>query len=54
MAVGAVCDIWDVDVDLAKKLADPQAITSKKSPEILDRKDIDAVLIGTPTIGTCR
>ncbi len=46
--IGAVCDIWDVNIDLAKKLADPQAITSKKYREILDRKDIDAVLIGAP------
>jgi len=46
--IAAVCDIWDVHLDLGKQLADPQAITSKKYQEILDRKDIDAVLIGTP------
>src|SRR5215475_11341608 len=46
--IAAVCDVWDVHIDMAKKLADPQAITSKKYREILDRKDIDAVLIGAP------
>jgi len=46
--IAAVCDIWDVHLDQAKQLADPQAITSKKYREILERKDIDAVLIGAP------
>ena len=46
--IAAVCDVWDVHLDMAKKLADPQAVTSKSYREILDRKDIDAVLIGAP------
>ena len=32
----------------AKKLADPKAFATKHYREILDRKDIDAVLIGSP------
>ncbi len=31
-----------------KKLADPKAIATKHYRELLDRKDIDAVLIGSP------
>jgi predicted dehydrogenase len=46
--ISAVCDIYDVHLEQAKKLADPQAITSKHYKEILDRNDIDAVLIGSP------
>jgi predicted dehydrogenase len=46
--IAAVCDIYDVHLNEAKKLADPKAITSKHYREILDRKDIDAVLIGSP------
>jgi len=46
--IAAVCDAWDVHLELGKKLADPQAATSKVYREILDRKDIDAVLIGAP------
>ena len=46
--IAAVCDIYDVHVERAKKLADPQAFATKHYREILDRKDIDAVLIGSP------
>ncbi len=44
----AVCDIWDVNLGNAKKLADPKAIASKQYRALLDRKDIDAVLIASP------
>jgi predicted dehydrogenase len=44
----AVCDVWDVNLAAGKKLADPQAATTKDFRELLDRKDIDAVVIGTP------
>jgi predicted dehydrogenase len=44
----AVCDIYDAHVDEAAKLADPQAIRSKQYRQLLERKDIDAVLIGSP------
>ncbi len=46
--IAAVCDIYDAHLDLAKKLADSQAVASKHYRQILDRKDIDAVLIGSP------
>jgi len=44
----AVCDVWDTALAEAKKLADPKATASKSFKEVLDRKDIDAVLIGSP------
>ena len=44
----AVCDIWTHHLGEGKKLADPQAVTSNEYRELLDRKDIDAVLIGSP------
>lgn len=46
--LAAVCDIYDVHLDLGKKLADSKAFVTKHYQEILDRKDIDAVLIGAP------
>ncbi len=44
----AVCDVYDVPLESAKKLADPKAIASKQYRALLDRKDIDAVLIASP------
>jgi predicted dehydrogenase len=44
----AVCDIYDGHLDAGRKLADPKAFTTKQYRELLDRKDVDAVLIGTP------
>jgi len=46
--IAAVCDIYDAHLERAKKLADPQAHATKHYREVLDRKDIDAVLIGSP------
>jgi predicted dehydrogenase len=46
--LAAVCDVCDGHLDLGKKLADPKALATKHYREILNRKDIDAVLIGTP------
>ena len=46
--VAAACDIYGPNLDAGRKLADPQAITSRHYQELLDHKDIDAVLIGTP------
>jgi predicted dehydrogenase len=46
--MAALCDIYDVHLDQAKKIADPKAWTTKIYKEILDNKDIDAVLIGSP------
>jgi predicted dehydrogenase len=46
--LAAVCDIWDVALGEARKLADPKAVVSRNYKELLDRKDIDAVVIGSP------
>jgi predicted dehydrogenase len=46
--MAALCDIYDVHLDQAKKIADPKAWTTKNYTDILDNKDIDAVLIGSP------
>jgi len=46
--IAAVCDVWDVNLESARKSADPQAFSTKQYPELLARKDIDAVLIATP------
>jgi predicted dehydrogenase len=46
--IAAVCDIYDVHLDLGKKLADSKAFATKQYKELLARKDIDAVLIGSP------
>ncbi len=43
-----VCDVWDVALAEGKKLADAKATTTKKYQELLDQKDIHAVLIGSP------
>src|SRR5260370_31884586 len=46
--IAAVCDIYDAHLDLGKKLADPKATTTKNYKDILDSKDIDALLIRSP------
>ena len=46
--ITAVSDIWDVHLDEGKKLADPKATATKIYKELLARKDVDAVLIGSP------
>src|SRR5688572_22962342 len=46
--LAAVCDIWDVAREEARKLADPRATVWRNYQEVLGRKDIDAVLIGSP------
>ncbi len=46
--LAAVCDVWEVALQEARKLADPKAVATKNYKELLDRKDIDAVLIGSP------
>ncbi len=46
--LAAICDIWDGSLADAAKIADPKAVQSKEFHKLLDRKDIDAVLIGTP------
>src|SRR5712675_3035551 len=46
--ITAVCDVWDANLAEGKKLADPKAFTTKQYEELLARKDVDAVLIGSP------
>ena len=46
--ITAVCDVWDQHLADGKKLADPQAFATKEYEKLLERKDIDAVIIGTP------
>jgi predicted dehydrogenase len=46
--ITAVCDVWNAPLALAQKLAEPNALITKRYEEVLARKDIDAVLIGTP------
>jgi predicted dehydrogenase len=59
--IAAISDIYDVHLAEAAKLADPRAIHSKQFEKLLERKDIDAVLIGSPdhwhvpmTIAACQ
>ncbi len=44
----AACDLYDARIDTAKKKWGNDIFTTKDYKEILNRKDIDAVIIGTP------
>ena len=46
--IAAVCDIYDKHREEGRRLADPKAVVSAHYRELLERKDIDAVLIGSP------
>jgi predicted dehydrogenase len=46
--MAAICDVYDVHLEEARKLVDPKAFTTKRYQDVLDRKDIDAVLIAAP------
>ena len=46
--IAAVCDVWDHSLAEAAKIADPKAHQSKDYRALLERKDLDAVLIGSP------
>src|SRR5262249_22188885 len=46
--LAAVCDIYDAHLAAARRIADRRAIATKHYGELLQRKDIDAVLIGSP------
>jgi len=46
--IAAVCDVWDYHLEEGARLADPKAYRAKDFRELLDRTDLDAVLIGTP------
>ena len=44
----AVCDLWAKALDQGKALADGEAFATTQYRALLDRKDVDAVLIATP------
>src|SRR5262245_21015355 len=46
--LAAVCDVWDFHLSAGRKLADVKAIATKEYRELLDRKDLNAALIGSP------
>lgn len=46
--ITAICDVWDHHLALAQELTGPQATKTKNYREVLERKDIDAVVIATP------
>lgn len=46
--IAAVCDVDQTRLDRAAKTAGPQAVPYRDYRHILERKDIDAVVIGTP------
>lgn len=59
--IAAVCDVWDAAMEEGRKLAAEGAFTTKRYQDVLDRKDLDAILIGTPdhwhaplTIAACQ
>jgi len=60
VTVAALCDVYEPNLEAAGKLA-PSAIKVRDAREILDNKDIDAVLVASPdhwhplhTIMACR
>jgi predicted dehydrogenase len=48
VSLAAVSDVYDVRLDEAASKADPKAFRTKNFPDLLDRKDIDAVVIASP------
>ncbi len=48
VVITAVCDIYDTHLAMGLKLADPKAAALTDYRRLLDRKDVDAVVIGTP------
>jgi predicted dehydrogenase len=59
--ITAVCDVWNQNLEDGKKLADPKAFATTHHEELLNRKNVDAVLIATPdhwhvplTVAACK
>jgi predicted dehydrogenase len=59
--LSAICDVNDASIQLAREIAHPEAFVTKNYAEVLGRKDLDAVIIGSPdhwhvpmTIDACR
>jgi len=46
--ITAVCDVWDTALNEGRKLADAKASATKRYKDILDSKEIQAVMVGTP------
>ncbi len=46
--ITAVADVWDESIKQTRPLVDEKAFVTKEFHEVLDRKDIDAVLIAAP------
>lgn len=46
--MAALCDVYEPNLDLARKLADPKAGGFRDYRRLLERKDIHAVLIASP------
>jgi predicted dehydrogenase len=46
--IAAACDVYDPHLEQARKLADSSAIISQHYREVLERNDIDAIVISTP------
>ncbi len=44
----AVCDVWDKHLEAGMNIAETGAFTTKDYHAVLERDDIDAVLVGTP------
>lgn len=44
----ALCDVYEPNLELAQKLAEPKAYTTRDYHELLARKDVHAVLIASP------
>ena len=48
VSLTAVCDVWDNALEQARDLAERGALATKDYHEVLERKDIDAVIIAAP------
>ncbi|UCD27779.1 MAG: Gfo/Idh/MocA family oxidoreductase [Planctomycetota bacterium] len=44
----AVCDVWDKHLEMAREIAGPRALATRDYHELLEQKDIDAVIIASP------
>ncbi len=59
--VTSISDVWDLALAETKKLTGEQVAVTKHFPELLERKDVDAVLIASPdhwhvpmTVAACK
>ncbi|REK18817.1 MAG: gfo/Idh/MocA family oxidoreductase [Planctomycetota bacterium] len=46
--VVAVCDVWDQNLETARRMAAPGAFATKDHHALLARKDVDAVIVAAP------